>query len=75
MGWVVNTTSRLLHPVKDPVPIVEEARFAPGMVGQVREISPLTGIRFLYLPARSESLYLLSYPAHTKLLIDAVGSL
>ena len=32
--------------------------------GQVREISPLTGIRSPDRPARSQSLYRLRYPAH-----------
>ena len=32
--------------------------------GLVRKISPLTGIRSLDRPARSQSLYRLSYPAH-----------
>ena len=33
-----------------------------GRYGRVRKISPPTGIRSPYRPARSESLYRLSYP-------------
>jgi hypothetical protein len=35
-----------------------------GRSGQARKISPPTGIRFPDCPARSQSLYQLSYPAH-----------
>ena len=34
--------------------------------GQVQKISPPTGIRFPDRPARSQSLYRLSYPAHKR---------
>jgi hypothetical protein len=37
-----------------------------GRFGGVRQISPPTGIRFPDRPARSESLYLLSYPGPFK---------
>ena len=47
---------------KDPVPIVQEAGLAPGPVWTgVGNLAP-TGIRSPDRPARSESLYLLSYP-------------
>ena len=36
-----------------------------GRSGRVRKISPPTGIRSLDLPARSKSLYRLSYPGHS----------
>jgi hypothetical protein len=50
-------------PGKNPVPIVQEAGWAPrGRSGRVRKTSPPTGIRSPYRPARSESLYRLSYP-------------
>ena len=63
-GWVVRVTSQsLFTPGKDPVPIVQEAGWAPGSSGQVRKISPPTGIRYPDCPARSQSLYRLSYPA------------
>jgi hypothetical protein len=50
-------------PGKDPVPIVQEGWVGPqGRSGRMRKISPHTGIRSPDLPARSESLYRLSYP-------------
>ena len=52
-----------LPPGKDPVPIVQEAGWAPGAgldwCGKSRP--PPTGIRPPDRPARSESLYRLSY--------------
>ena len=64
-GWGVSVTSRPLFTlVKDPVPIVQEAGWAPGPVWTGAEnLSPI-GIRFPDHPARSKSLYRLSYPAH-----------
>ena len=63
-GWGVSVTpGRSLPPGKDPVPIVQEAGWAPGLVwtgGKSRS----TGIRSLDRPALSQSLYRLSYPAH-----------
>ena len=58
-------------PVNDPVPIVEQAGWAPGPVWTgVEDLAP-TSIRSPDRPARSESLYRLSYPGpvhhmHTK---------
>ena len=49
-------------PGKDPVPNVQEPRWDPGPVWIVAENLAPTGIRFPDLPARSESLYRLSYP-------------
>ena len=49
---------------KDPVPIVQEAGWAPGPVWTGAENIALTGIRAPDRPARSQSLYRLSYPAH-----------
>jgi hypothetical protein len=49
---------------KDPVPVVQEAGWAPGPVWTGAEILAPTGIRSSNRPARSQSLYLLSYPAH-----------
>jgi len=40
-----------------------------GRPGQVRKISPSTGIRFPDRPACSQSLYRLRYPAHTTLTV------
>ena len=49
-------------PRKDPVPIVRSLGGPQGRSGRVRKISLPTGIRSPDLPARSESLYRLSYP-------------
>ena len=50
-------------PGKDPVSIVQEAGLAPGTVWIGAENLAPTGIRFPAPPARSESLYQLSYPS------------
>jgi len=53
-----------VYPRKVLVPTVQEAGWAPGPVWTGAEnISP-TGIRSPDRPARSQSLYRLSYPAH-----------
>jgi len=63
-GWVVSSTPRPhFTPGKDPVPILQEAGWAPGpvwMCGNYRPHGDLIPDR----PARSQSLYRLSYPAH-----------
>ena len=63
-GWVVSSTPRPhVTPGKDPVPIVQEAGWAPGPVwtgGKSRPHRDSTPGR----PARSQSLYRLSYPVH-----------
>ena len=65
--WGVSVTSRpLFTHGKDPVPIVPEAGWAPGPVWTGAEILASTGIRSPVRPARSQSLYRLSYPAHTQ---------
>ena len=62
MGWVVNTTPRpLYHQERDSVPIVQEARWAPGSVWSGVENFAVTGIQSLDRLARSESLHRLSY--------------
>ena len=61
----------LYTPGKDPVPIVQEAGWAPGLVWTGVEILAPTGIRSLDHPAHSQSLYRLRYLAHLSL---AVGS-
>ena len=48
---------------KDPVPILQEAEWAPGPVWTGGKSHP-TGIRSPDRPARSQSLYRLSYPTH-----------
>ena len=60
---MVNATPRLLYPRElDPVTIVQEAGWAPGLVWTGAENLALTRIRSPYRPARSGSLYQLSYP-------------
>jgi len=63
-GWVVSSTPRPhFTPGKDPVPIVQEAGWAPGSVwtgGKSRPHRDSIQDR----PARSQSLYRLSYRAH-----------
>jgi hypothetical protein len=54
----------LSNPGKDPVPIVQEAGWAPGPVWAGAENLAPAGIRSPDRPARSKSLYRLSYPAH-----------
>ena len=49
---------------KDPVPIVQEAGWAPGPVWIGAENLAPTRIRSLDHPARSQSLYRLSYLTH-----------
>ena len=59
---MVSLTSRpLFNPEKDPVPVVQEAGWAPGLVWTGAEN---TGIRSPDRPARSQSLYRLRHPAH-----------
>jgi len=63
-GWVVSSTPRPhFAPGKDPVSNVQEAGWAPGPVwtgGKSRRQRDSIPDR----PARSQSLYRLSYPAH-----------
>jgi hypothetical protein len=63
-GWVVSSTPRPHStPRKEPVPIVQEAGWAPGTVwtgGKSRSHRDSIS----YRPTRSQSLYQLSYPAH-----------
>jgi hypothetical protein len=53
--------SAAFTPGKDPVPIVQEAGWAPRPVCIGAENLAPTGIRYPALPARSESLFRLSY--------------
>jgi hypothetical protein len=50
-------------PWKDPVPIVQEDGWAPGPVWTGAENLAPSGVRYPDRPARSQSLYRLSYPA------------
>ena len=66
-GWVVSVTSGpLFTPGKDPVPIVQEAGWAPRPVWTGAENLTSTGIRSQDRPARSQSLCRLRYPTHYK---------
>ena len=63
-GWGVSVTPRpLFISGKDPVPIVQEAGWAPGPVWTGAENLAATGNRSHDRPARSQSLYRLRYPA------------
>ena len=71
-GWVVIANPRPLYTQERyPVPIVQEAGWAPGPVWTGAGNLALTGILFPDCPARSESLYRLSSsgppPQNTKL--------
>ena len=55
---------RCLLPGKDPIPIVQEAGWAPGPLWTGAENLAPTGIRYPDRPSRSQSLYRLSYTAH-----------
>ena len=68
-GWVVSSTPRpQFTPGRDPVPILQEARWAPGPVWKGGKSRPHRD-SIPDRPARSQSLYRLSYRAHTKLYI------
>ena len=63
MIWVINATPRPLYPrERDPVPIVQEAGWAPEPVWTGVEKLALTRICPPDRPARSESQYRLGYP-------------
>jgi hypothetical protein len=64
-GWGVSVTPRPLStPEKDPVPIVQEAEWAPGPVWTGAEYLAPTLLRSPDRQARSQSLHRLSYPTH-----------
>jgi hypothetical protein len=64
-GWGVSVTPwPLFTPRKDPVPIVQEAGWAPGPVWTGAENLTPTRIQSPDHPAHSQSLYRLRYPAH-----------
>ena len=64
-GRGVSVAPRLLFtPGKNPVPIVQEAGWAPGPVWTGAENLAPTGIQSPDRPARSQSLYRLRYPAN-----------
>ena len=70
--WVVSSTPRPhFTPGKDPVPILQEAGWAPEPLwtgGKSRPHRDSIPDR----PARSQSLYRLSYPAHIQLLKQSI---
>ena len=74
-GWGVSITPRpLFTPGKDPVLIVQEVGWAPGPVWTCAEDLAPIGIRSPDRPARSQSLYRLSYPdAHTPLVLKILN--
>ena len=71
-GWVVSSTPRLFFTTgKNPVPIVQEAGWAPGPVWTGGK-SRLHRDSIPDRPARIQSLYRLSYRAHNPVLYDNI---
>ena len=70
-GGVSVTPRPLFTPRKEAVPILQWARWAPGLVWTGAENFAPIGIRSQDRPARSQSLYRLSYPAHQGIVIPA----
>jgi len=55
MGWLVNTTTRLIYPrERDPVPNIQEAKWAPISVSRGAEYLAPTGIQSADRAARSD---------------------
>ena len=76
-GWVFSSTPRpLFTPGKDPVPIAPEAGWAPGPIWMGGKSRPHRD-SISDCPARSQSLYRLSYRAHIPVvyitLKDSIG--
>jgi len=70
--WVVSSTPRPhFTPGKDPVPIVQEARWAPGPVWSGGKSRPLRN-SIPDRPARSQSLYRLSYRAYLTIVVALI---
>ena len=67
-GWSTPRPGRFTAG-KDPVPIVQEAGWDPGLVWTGAENFTHTGIRSPDRSARSESLYRLSYPRPRLILV------
>jgi hypothetical protein len=65
---------RSLPPGKNPLPIVQEAGWAPGPVWTGSENLAPTGIRSPDRPARSQSLFRLRYLAHMAIVPKHVGA-
>ena len=65
--WGVSVTPQpLFTPGKNPVPIVQEAGRAPGLVWTGAENLASTGIQSPGRPGRSQSLHRPCHPAHKK---------
>ena len=65
-GRVVSVTPRpYFTPRKGPVPIVQEARWAPGPVWRAENLAP-PGFDPRTVQPVAQSLYRLSYPAHKR---------
>jgi len=62
--WSASRSGRTFPPWKDPVPILQKAGWAPGPVWTGGKSRPHRD-SIPDLPARSQSLYQLSYPART----------
>ena len=67
---VIVTPRPLYTPGKDLVPTVQKTEWAPGPVWTGAENLAPTGIRSSDRPARSQSLYRLSYRAHIILRVE-----
>jgi hypothetical protein len=69
LEWGEGSASRLgcsLPPGKTRYPLYRRVDWPHGRSGQVRKVSPPTGIGSQDRPVCSQSLYRLSYRAHTK---------
>ena len=64
--WSASRPGRSLLPGKTRYPLYRRLGGPQGRSGQVRKISPPTGIRSPDRPARRQSLYRLRYPSHTQ---------
>ena len=61
--WVVSTMPRPLRLLeRDPVPIVQEAGWAAGLIWMGVESLAHKGVQTQYCPAHSRSLFCLCYP-------------
>ena len=62
VGCQRHSIGRFIHGKETRYPLCRKLGGPQGRTGRVRKFSPITGIRSPDLPARSESLYQLSYP-------------
>jgi hypothetical protein len=70
--WSASRPGRTLPPGKSRYPLYRRLGGPQDRSGQVRKISPPTEIRSPDRPARSRSLYWLSYPAYKYIVIGQV---